>query len=113
LVLGTLGLAAVQLRSVLERRKELALMRASGFRRGRLGQMVLLENLVLLVGGLAVGTIAALVAVLPQMALGAARPPLVDLLVTLGVVLVAGVVTGLIAVRATLRAPLVGALRGE
>jgi putative ABC transport system permease protein len=113
LVLGTFGLAAVQLRSVLERRKELALMRAAGFRRGRLGQMVLLENLVLLVGGLAVGTIAALVAVLPQMLLGAARPPLVDLAVTLGVVLLAGIATGLIAVRATLSAPLVGALRGE
>jgi ABC-type antimicrobial peptide transport system permease subunit len=113
LVLGTFGLAAVQLRSVLERRKELALMRAAGFRSGRLGRMVLLENLVLLVGGLAVGTIAALVAVLPQMVLGAARPPLVDLAVTLGVVLIAGVATGMIAVRATLSAPLVGALRGE
>jgi hypothetical protein len=113
LVLGTFGLAAVQLRSVLERRKELALMRASGFRRGRLGRMVLLESLVLLIGGLTTGTIAALVAVLPQMLLGAARPPLVDLAVTLGVVLLAGVATGMIAVRATLNAPLVGALRGE
>src|SRR3954470_2340652 len=53
LVLGTFGLAAVQLRSVFERRKELALMRAAGFGRRRLAQMVLLENLVLLVGGLA------------------------------------------------------------
>jgi putative ABC transport system permease protein len=113
LVLGTFGLAAVQLRSVFERRKELALMRAAGFRRGRLGQMVLLENLLLLIGGLAIGTLAALLAVLPQMLLGEARPPLVDLAVMLGIVLVAGVATGFIAVRATLRAPLVGALRGE
>jgi putative ABC transport system permease protein len=113
LVLGTFGLAAVQLRSVFERRKELALMRATGFRRGRLGEMVLLENLLLLIGGLALGTLAALVAVLPQMLLGAARPPLADLAVMLGVVLVVGVATGFIAVRATLRAPLVGALRGE
>jgi ABC-type antimicrobial peptide transport system permease subunit len=113
LVLGTFGLAAVQLRSVFERRKELALMRAAGFRRGRLGEMVLLENLLLLVGGLALGTVAALLAVLPQMLLGAARPPQVDLVVMLGIVLVVGAITGLIAVRATLRAPLVGALRGE
>jgi hypothetical protein len=113
LVLGTFGLAAVQLRSVFERRKELALMRATGFRRFRLGEMVLLENLLLLVGGLALGTTAALVAVLPQMLWGGANVPLVDLAVMLGVVLVVGVVTGLIAVRATLRAPLVGALRGE
>jgi putative ABC transport system permease protein len=113
LVLGTFGVAAVQLRSVFERRKELALMRASGFRRGRLGEMVLLENLVLLIGGLALGAVAALVAVLPQMLLGAARVPLADLAAMLGVVLVAGVATGFIAVRATLKAPLVSALRGE
>jgi putative ABC transport system permease protein len=113
LVLGTFGLAAVQLRSVFERRKELSLMRAAGFRRGRLGEIVLLENLVLLIGGLTLGAVAALVAVLPQMLLGAARVPLTDLAAMLGVVLVVGVVTGLIAVRATLKAPLVGALRGE
>jgi ABC-type antimicrobial peptide transport system permease subunit len=113
LVLGTFGVAAVQLRSVFERRKELAVMRAAGFRRRRLGQMVLLENVVLLVGGLALGTLAALVAVLPQMLLGAAHVPLADLTIMLGIVLVAGVATGFIAVRATLRAALVGALRGE
>ncbi len=113
LVLGTFGLAAVQLRSVFERRKELALMRASGFRRSKLGRMVLLENLVLLVGGLGLGTLAALVAVLPQMLLGAAHPPLLDLSILLGVVLVVGIATGFIAVRAALNAPLVGALRVE
>jgi ABC-type antimicrobial peptide transport system permease subunit len=113
LVLGTFGLAAVQLRSIFERRKELALMRATGFRPGRLGEMVLLENLVLLICGLTLGTIAALLAVLPQMFLGSAQVPLADLAAMLGVVVVVGVATGFIAVRATLRAPLVGALRGQ
>ena len=113
LLLGTFGLAAVQLRSVFERRKELALLRASGFRRLRLGEMVLLENLLLLLGGLASGTIAALVAVLPHMFTSGAHVPLGDLAVMLGLVVVVGVATGLVAVRATLRAPLVGALRGE
>ena len=113
LLLGTFGLTAVQLRSVFERRKELALLRASGFRRLRLGQMVLLENLLLLMGGLAAGTVAALVTVLPHMLTSGARVPLRDLAATLGVVLIVGVVVGLLAVRATLRAPLVAALRGE
>jgi hypothetical protein len=113
LLLGTFGLAAVQLRSVFERRKELALMRAAGFRRRRLGQMVLLENLVLLLGGLATGTIAAIVTVLPHMLTSGAQVPLVDLAIMLGVVLVVGIATGLAAVRATLSAPLVAALRGE
>jgi ABC-type antimicrobial peptide transport system permease subunit len=113
LVLGTFGLAAVQLRSVFERRKELALMRASGFRRMRLGEMVLVENLFLLVSGLVLGTLAALVSLVPQMVFGAAHVPLMDLTVLLGVVLVVGVATGMISVWATLHAPLVGALRGE
>jgi ABC-type antimicrobial peptide transport system permease subunit len=103
----------VQLRSVFERRRELALLRASGFRKMRLGQMVLLENLLLLLGGLASGTLAALVAVLPHMFTTGARVPWADLAAMLGIVVLVGVATGLIAVRATLRAPLVGALRGE
>jgi ABC-type antimicrobial peptide transport system permease subunit len=113
LVLGTFGLAAVQLRNVLERRKELALMRAVGFRGIRLGEMVLLENLLLLLAGLASGTIAALASVVPHMFLGGARVPLLDLGIMLGIVLVVGVVTGLVAVRATLKAPILTALRGN
>src|SRR5262249_50760079 len=44
LVLGALGLAVVLLRSVWERRGELALLRALGFRRTALGWLVLAEN---------------------------------------------------------------------
>jgi ABC-type antimicrobial peptide transport system permease subunit len=113
LVLGTFGVAAVQLRSVFERRKELALFRAAGFRRRRLGELVLLENLVLLMGGLGLGTLTALIAVMPLMLLGPARLPVVDLAGLLGIVLIVGIGTGFIAVRATLRASLVRALRGE
>src|SRR5690606_30994344 len=51
LLLGTFGLATVQLRSVLERRGELALMRAAGFRRALLARLVMIENALLLVGG--------------------------------------------------------------
>ena len=43
LLLGTFGLAAVQIRSVLERKKELGLLRAVGFNRKKLSTMVLLE----------------------------------------------------------------------
>ena len=67
LLLGTFGLAAVQLRNVFERRGELALLRATGFRRATLGWLVLLEHAVLLAAGLAVGTLAATLAVLPHL----------------------------------------------
>jgi len=113
LLLGTFGLATVQLRNVLERRGELALMRAAGFRRSRLAMMVMLENAALLIGGLSVGVFAALVAVLPHMLSGGAAIPFGTLAVTLGMILAVGLISGLAAVAATLRAPLLPALRGE
>jgi ABC-type antimicrobial peptide transport system permease subunit len=113
LVLGTFGLAAVQLRSVLERRGELGLLRAAGFRKSRLARLVMLENLVLLFGGLAIGILAALVAVLPHMLLGGARPPWIELAMMLSLVAVVGCVVGFIAVRGALKTPVIAALRGE
>jgi ABC-type antimicrobial peptide transport system permease subunit len=113
LLLGVVGLAVAQLRSVLERRGELALMQATGFRRRRLAWMVLAENLVLLIGGLGIGCLAALVAVLPQSLTEQASAPWLTLTILLGVVLAAGAAAAWLASRAVLRAPLLPALRGE
>jgi hypothetical protein len=113
LLLGTVGLAVVQLRSVLERRGELALMRAGGFRAGRLLRMVVLENAVLLLGGLVVGGIAALVALVPQWLPHAASVPWATLAVLLGTIAIVGLVAGWLATRSVLRAPIVTALRGD
>jgi ABC-type antimicrobial peptide transport system permease subunit len=116
LLLGTFGLAAVQMRNVLERRGELALLRATGFREKRLAQMVLLENVLLLVGGLATGTVAALLAVLPHKLTGNVSIPS-DLLRDLGLmllaVLVVGITSSLLSVRASLKVPVLSALRGD
>ena len=113
LLLGTLGLAAVQLRSVFERRGELALLRATGFRRRRLAWLVLLEHAVLLVAGLGIGFVAALLAVLPHLLARAAPLPWASLAGTLAAVLVLGLAAGGLGVRAVLRAPLLLSLREE
>ncbi|MGD9633874.1 MAG: FtsX-like permease family protein [Pirellulales bacterium] len=113
LLLGTVGLAVVQLRSVLERRRELALMRAAGFRPQRLVEMVVLENGVLLLGGLAVGLLAAAVALMPQIVPEGASVPWLTLAGLLGTIGMVGVLAGWLATRSALRAPIVGALRGE
>ena len=60
LVLGTLGLGAILLRNVLERRRELALLRALGYTQPDFLTMVVAENVLLLVGGLIIGTFCAL-----------------------------------------------------
>jgi putative ABC transport system permease protein len=113
LLLGTIGLAVVQLRSVLERRGELALMRATGFRRGRLVRMVVWENAVLLVGGLVVGCVAATVALIPQWAPQQAAVPWGTLTTLLGTIAVVGLLAGWLATRSALRAPILPALRGD
>ena len=113
LMLGTFGLAIAQLRSVLQRRGELALMRSAGFRRSRLAEMVLGENAFLLLVGVGIGTIAALVAVLPHYFLQAANTPWLTLGGLLVAVVVAGLLSGWLAVRAAVEAPLVASLRGE
>ena len=113
LLLGTLGLGTVQLRNVFERRRELAVLRATGFRRGRLAQLVVWENTLLLLIGLAVGVFSAALTVLPHWLSGGAAVPVGSLMWMLGTVLVVGVAAGLLPLRATMRAPLVAALRGE
>jgi ABC-type lipoprotein release transport system permease subunit len=113
LLLGTLGLAVVLLRSVWERRGELALLRALGFRRSALGRLVLAENVFLLLLGLGIGTATALVAVAPHLASGSGAVPVPALVGLLVLVLVVALVAAGLAVAATLRAPLLPALRQE
>ena len=65
LVLGSIGLGLVVLRNMLERRGELAMLRAVGFDRGRLKRMVFHEHWGLMLAGLVCGVLAAVVAVVP------------------------------------------------
>lgn len=113
LLLGTFGLATVQLRNVMERQGELAVMRSSGFRLSRLAWMVLLENTNLLLLGLLAGLLAATMAVLPHWLLGGASVPWAALAKLFGVVFLVGLAGGLLAVRAVVLAPLLPALRKE
>ena len=113
LLLGAAGLAIVLLRSVWERRGELALLRALGFRRLALAWLVLAENAFLLLLGLLVGTAAAILAVAPQIFGGEAHVLGVRVLELLGLVVAVGLGSGLAAVLATLRAPLLQTLREE
>jgi putative ABC transport system permease protein len=113
LLLGASGLAVVLLRGVWERRGELALLRALGYRRRALGGMVFAENALLLVIGLAAGVGAALASVAPHVLRGEGAVPWARLAGLLGLVLLVGLLSGALAVRATLRAPLVPALRKE
>jgi len=112
-LLGSAGLAMVVLRNVLERRGELALLRAVGFRRRRLTALVAMEHLGLLAGGVVVGTVAAAVAVAPALTAPGADVPYVPLAATVGAITAAGVLWTLLASVWALRGPLLPALRAE
>jgi ABC-type antimicrobial peptide transport system permease subunit len=111
LLLGTLGLAIVQIRSVLERRSELAILRAIGFNPSRIGKLILLENCLLLLGGIMVGGVTAIVCVTAPLLQNAQFTELLQPLAWLGVVIVVGLVAGSFAVRTAARQPLLSALR--
>ena len=72
LLLGTIGVAAVQARAVLERAGEIGLLTAIGFTPSRLGRLVASETLVMVGLGLVLGILAAAIAVWPQLAAGRA-----------------------------------------
>ena len=113
LVLGTVGLGAILLRNVLERRRELALLRAVGYRFHHLAAIVLAENLLLLLLGLATGTACALLAVVPEASLRGGHLPVASLGLLLAAVLVTGTAASLTATAAALQSPLLAALRSE
>jgi ABC-type antimicrobial peptide transport system permease subunit len=113
LVLGTIGLATVLLRNVLERRPELALLRAVGFRRETLAGLIVAENALLMLLGLLAGSVCALVAIAPALMSRGGTVPVAPLLLTLGAVLIVGLGASAIAALAAFRAPLLPALRGE
>lgn len=113
LLLGSLGLGVVVLRNVLERRGELALMLAIGFRSQTLKWLVVSEHGMLLLAGLAVGVISALIAVLPALLTPGTEVPYASLSLTLIAVLVSGAVWTLIAAAFALRGHLLDGLRSE
>ena len=114
LVLGTIGLATVLLRNVLERRRELALLGAVGFRSGHVLTMVVAENVLLLGCGLLAGAMSAGLAIAPAIAERGGRLPVTSsgALLLFGV-FVTGLVSSIVAMNVATRAPLLSSLRSE
>ncbi len=113
LLLGSIGLGLVVLRNMLERRGELAMLRAIGFGRSRLKRMVFYEHWGLMLAGLACGVISALVAVIPALKSPGGEIPYVSLLVTVAGIALSGTVWVWLAGTLALRGKLLDALRHE
>ena len=107
LILGSVGVGLVVLRNMLERRGELAMLRAVGFDRKTLQRMIFYEHWGLVLSGLLCGGIAALVAVVPAMQSSPGQIPYVSLALTVaGIGVLSGLwvwVAGVLALRGAAR----------
>jgi ABC-type antimicrobial peptide transport system permease subunit len=113
LLLGTAGMGAILLRNVLERRRELALLRAVGYRPGHLKSMILGENALIVLMGLVTGIVCAVPAVAPAKLLHGGGLPVITLAVLPVLVFATGLGVSLVAAAVALRMPLVADLKAE
>jgi putative ABC transport system permease protein len=113
LLLGTVGLGAVLARNVLERRREIGLLRAVGFSPANIRNMVLSEGMALVGGGLLLGAGCALIAITPALRDRAQALPWISLSMLLVGVLLTGLMASLAAVRITSGIPVTAAIKGE
>ena len=113
LLLGTVGLATVMFRNVLERRRELALLRAVGFDAASVSTMILAEAAFLLGAGLLAGAVCAAIAIAPAWLGRGGTLPGAGLIGLLVGVVIAGLLSSLVATRAALSGKMLDALRAE
>ena len=111
-LLGTFGLALVLFRNIIERRGELATLRAFGFRRRSLSWMLFLESCFLLLVGMLIGIVAGLASIfasqghLPSF-------PWFSLTITLIFIFGFGIIANAVAVAVALRSPLLTTLKSD
>jgi len=97
LLLGTAGVAAVQLQGLFERLGTFSVLRAVGFTLRRVRLVLILETVLMVLLGLAAGVAAALLAVAPALMSGQARLPLAWIAAAGGLALVTAVAAAAVA----------------
>jgi putative ABC transport system permease protein len=91
ILLGAAGMGIMVMRNVLERRGELAILRAVGFSRGSLRQLLVYEHGYILIAGTVCGAVAALLAVAPAIRTAGSDMPWL----WLGIVIAGSLINGL------------------
>ncbi len=113
LLLGTIGLGVVLWRNVIERRSELAVLRACGYNVRSLTVVLFSESAFLLAAGIACGLVAATIALAPHIAYRAAQIPWGSIWGTLVAVFATGSIAVFAATLSGLRSPLIPSLKGD
>jgi ABC-type antimicrobial peptide transport system permease subunit len=117
LLLGMFGLAVIQSRNVLERRKELALLLAIGFTKSRVILLLLYESFMLLAWGLGLASLASALALLPFLMGGVQQVSPMSVLqqfvLLVGGLLFVGIISNVAAALAVLKIPVARELAEE
>jgi len=113
LVLGAAGLGLVLVLNVIDRKGELAMMQALGFRRTSLKRMLFMEHGLLLLAGLFCGVIPAIWAVFPSVLMQGGAFPYGKIALIIGGILFSGWLWIRIAVAGVLKSDYLDVLRNE
>jgi hypothetical protein len=113
LVLGSAGLGLITVRNILDRRAELGLFLALGFRHRTLQKLLVGEHAGLWLMGLACGAGSALIALIPALNQGPHQNPLFDIVLLAILLLTNGLFWTILATAMALKGPLLDHLRPE
>ena len=112
-LIGTFGLGVVLLRNMQERKQELALFMAIGFRKGEIFRLVMAENLFLLITGLVIGFGAATIGILPSLISASFTFPANFVFILIAVIFISGFLWIYFPTRKILKKRLISSLRDE
>jgi len=113
LVIGTIGLGIVLLRNLKDRKREIALYQAIGFKHSYILALIVTENLFLLLSGTGIGIVAAFAGILPSLFSSAFHFPGTFMVVFILIVIMNGLAWIFFPIRSSLRKNMVEAFRNE
>lgn len=112
LLLGSLGLAVVMFRNIIERRSELAMLHAMGFSEKRITKLLAMESRVVILAGILTGLVAAWCASIPVLMERGVGSIAAVLWLCVGVFTM-GLLSSRWAIHLALRTPIIQALRAQ
>lgn len=112
-VIATIGLGIVLLRNILDRKKEFAVLLAHGFKKQQVFLVTFIENMFLLLTGLAVGIISAFIGILPSLLSPAFNMPWGFMLTIMAAIVASGILCIYFPARSSMPGNIVEELRND
>lgn len=113
IIVGTIGMGIVLLRNLEDRKQEIAIYQAIGFKHSYISKLIFTENLFILLSGIGIGVLAAFTGILPSFFSRAFHFPATFVVVIILLILLNGIAWIYFPLRIALRKNLVATLRKE